>query len=256
LPKIVVVGGSGLVGAKLVTTLRERDETVVSASPSSGVNTVTSAGLAAALQDAHVVIDVTNSPSFEDAAALEFFQTSGRNLLAAEAAAGVEHHIALSIVGVDRNPDSGYFAAKLAQELLVKGAGIPYTIVRSTQFFEFIGAIAEAGGYADALRMSPALVQPISADDVATELARVAEALPANGTIEIAGPERLPLDELVARYLRTQGDARTVIADPDAKYFGLVLNDRSLTPGVSPHIGPTRFEDWMLQTRSRFRPFA
>ncbi len=243
--RIVVIGGTGLIGSKLVNNLRQRGHDVVAASPNSGVNTITGEGLAEALAGAQVVVDVANSPSFEDRAELEFFETSGRNLLAAEAAARVRHHVALSIVGADRVPDSGYLRAKLAQERLIKASRIPYTIVRSTQFFEFMGGIAKDATTGQTVRLSPALLQPIASDDVAAALADVTVGPPANGTIEIAGPERLGLAELVRRFLSATKDARQVVADVHARYFGAELNDQSLTPGDSPRVGGTRFADWL-----------
>jgi uncharacterized protein YbjT (DUF2867 family) len=243
--KIVVIGGTGLVGSKLVSKLRQAGHEVVAASPNSGVNTMTGEGLAEALTGAQVVVDVANSPSFEDRAVLEFFETSGRNLLAAEAAAGVGHHVALSIVGADRLADSGYLRAKLAQERLIKAAKIPYTIVRSTQFFEFLGGIAQSATTGQTVRLSPAVLQPIASDDVVTALAEVTLAAPANGTIEIAGPERLSLDGLVRRFLAAIKDTRQVVADVHARYFGAELNDGSLTPGHEARLGRTRFEDWL-----------
>ncbi len=242
--KIVVIGGSGLIGKKLVNRLRERGHEAVAASPSSGVNAVTGVGLADVLVGANVVVDVMNSPSFEDAAVLEFFEKSSRNLLAAEADAGVGHHVALSVVGADRMPDSGYMGAKIAQEKLIKSAGVPYTILRATQFFEFIGAIAQSATDGQTVRLSPALLQPIASDDVVAALSDVAIGMPMNGTVDLAGPEKLRLDELVRRFLSANRDARKVIADIHARYFGVELNDRSLTPGDKPRIGSTRFEDW------------
>ncbi len=246
--KIVIIGGSGLIGTKLANRLRQHGHEVVAASPASGVNTITREGVAEALFGAQVVVDVANSPSFEDRAVLEFFETSGRNLLAAEAAAGVQHHVALSVVGADRLPDSGYFRAKLAQEKLIKASGIPYTIVRSTQFFEFVGAIAQSGTIGQTIRLSPALFQPIMSDDVADAMADAALGAPVNGTIEIAGPECIPLDESVRRYLHATKDPRTVIADTRAGYFGTAVNDRSLTPGDNPRVGATHFDDWLRQS--------
>jgi uncharacterized protein YbjT (DUF2867 family) len=243
--KIVVIGGSGLIGTKVVGRLRAKGHEVVAASPNSGVNTITGEGLAAALKGAEVVIDLANSPSFEDKAVLEFFETAGRNLMAAEAAAGVRHHIALSVVGTDRLPESGYLRAKLAQERLIEGSKIPYTIIRSTQFFEFVGGIAQAGTVGQTVRLSPALLQPIMSDDVADAVADAALAAPANAIVEIAGPERIPLDELVRRYLSAMKDARTVVADTHARYFGTELNDKSLTPGDNPRLGSRRFNDWL-----------
>jgi uncharacterized protein YbjT (DUF2867 family) len=243
--KIVVIGGTGFIGAKLVAKLRAEGAQVVAASPRTGVDAFTGAGLADALVDAHVVVDVVNSPSFEDAAALEFFQRSGRNLVAAEATAGVRHHVTLSIVGIDRGSGSGYFKAKLAQEESVKTSSLPYTIVRSTQFFEFIGGIAEAGVVDGTIHISPALVAPIAADDVVTALAACSTEPPLNDTIEIAGPDAMPLDEMVRRWLSAHDDRRPVISDAHAKYFGLELDDRSLTPAGRPRLGPTHFEAWL-----------
>ena len=243
--KIVVIGGSGLIGTKLVNRLRQNGHEVVAASPNSGVNTITGEGLAEALAGAQVVVDVANSPSFEDQAVLEFFETSGRNLLAAEAAAGVGHHVALSVVGTDRLLESGYFRAKMAQENLIKASKSPYTILRSTQFFEFVRGIAQSGTVGETVHLSPALVQPIASDDVAAALADVTVGAPVNGTVEVAGPEPLRLAELVGRFLSSNQDARKVIPDVHAKYFGAELNDQSLTPGDNPRIGSTRFEDWL-----------
>lgn len=243
--KIVVIGGSGLIGKKLVGNLRQRGHEVVAASPSSGVNTLTGEGLAQALTGAQVVIDVTNSPSFEDKAVMEFFETSGRNLLAAEAAAGVGHHVALSVVGTDRLLASGYFRAKMAQENLIKASRIPYTIVRATQFFEFVGAIAQSATEGQTVRLPPALMQPIVSDDVAAALAEVAIKAPVNGMIELAGPEPIRQDELVRRFLSATKDARKVTTDVHARYFGTELSDQSLTPGSNPRLGPTRFDDWL-----------
>ncbi|MCC2665618.1 MAG: putative NAD(P)-binding protein [Geminicoccaceae bacterium] len=243
--KIVVIGGSGLIGTKLVNKLRQLGHEVVAASPASGVNTITGEGLAEALADAQVVVDVANSPSFEDRAALEFFETSGRNLLAAEAAAGVGHHVALSVVGTDRLLENGYFRAKMAQEKLIQASKIPYTILRSTQFFEFVSGIAQSGTVGQTVHLSPALVQPIASDDVAAALADVTVGAPVNGTVEVAGPERVRLDELVGRFLRATQDPREVVTDVHARYFDAELNDQSLTPGDNPRIGSTRFEDWL-----------
>ena len=243
--KIVVIGGGGLIGKKLVTNLRQQGHDVQAASPSTGVNTVTGEGLVKALAGAQIVVDVANSPSFEETAALEFFNTGGRNLLAAEAAAGVEHHVALSVVGTERLLAMGYFGAKLAQEDLIKAAAIPYTIVRATQFFEFVGAIAQSATDGQTVRLPPALMQPIAADDVAAALAEVAIAKPLNGTLEVAGPEPIRMDELVRRFLVATRDTRQVITDPQAGYFGIAVNDRSLTPGDRPKIGPTHFADWL-----------
>jgi uncharacterized protein YbjT (DUF2867 family) len=248
--KIVVIGGSGLIGTKLVHKLREGGHHVVPASPASGVNTLTGAGLAEVLEGAQVVVDVTNSPSFEDAAVLEFFTTSARNLLAAEGAAGVGHHVALSVVGADRLPDSGYMRAKVAQETAIKAATVPYTILRATQFFEFIGSIADESADGDTVRLSTALMQPVAADDVAAALADVAVSPPVNGTVELAGPEPLPMDALVRRFLSAHQDTRQVVADVHARYFGTELNDQSLTPGDNPRLAPTRLEDWLSRSKS------
>ena len=249
--KIVVIGGSGLIGTKLVNRLRQQGHEVVAASPTSGVNTITGEGLAEALAGAQVVVDVANSPSFEDKAVLEFFETSGRNLLAAEAAAGVRHHVALSVVGTDRLLDSGYFRAKMAQENLIKASGIPYTILRATQFFEFVGGIAQSGTDGQTVRLSPALMQPIVSDDVAAALADVALGSAAERHGRVAGPERIRLDELARQFLSANQDPRQVIADVHARYFGAELNDQSLTPGDNPRIGPTRFEDWLSHSAAR-----
>lgn len=243
--KIVVIGGSGLIGSRVVHRLRQQGHGVVAASPQSGVNIVTREGLAEALVGAQIVVDLANSPTFEEKAAMDFFQTAGRNLLAAEAAAGVAHHVALSVVGTERLLEMGYFRAKLAQEELIKAAGRPYTIVRSTQFFEFLAGIAQSGTVGQTVHLSPALFQPIAADDVAEAVADAALAAPLNDTIEIAGPDRAPIDELVGRYLSATRDPRKVIADTKAGYFGIAINDRSLTPGENPRIGSTRFDDWL-----------
>ena len=243
--KIVVIGGSGLIGKKVVTNLRQHGDEVVAASPSSGVNTLTGEGLAQALAGAQVVVDVANAPSWEDKAVLEFFETSGRNLLAAEAAAGVGHHVALSVVGTDRLLASGYFRAKMAQEKLIKASPIPYTIVRATQFFEFVSGIAKSATEGQSVRLPPVLMQPIAADDVAAAVADAALAEPLNATFEVAGPERIRQDELVRQFLTATGDARTVITDPKALYSGIAVNDQSLTPGENPRLGTTRFSDWL-----------
>ena len=249
--KIVVIGGSGLIGSKLVNNLRPLGHEVVAASPSSGVNTITGEGLAEALAGAQVVVDVANSPSWEDKAVLEFFETSGRNLLAAEAAAGVGHHIALSVVGTERLLASGYFRAKMAQENLIKASKVPYTIVRATQFFEFVKGIAQAATEGQTVRLPPALMQPIVSDDVAAVLAEVAINAPVNGMIETAGPEPIRQDELVRRFLSANKDARKVVTDVHARYYGMELNDQSLTPGDNPRIGPTRFEDWLSRSAAQ-----
>lgn len=246
--KIVVIGGSGLIGTKLVGRLRRGGHEVTAASPNTGVDTISGEGLAAALAGAQVVVDVANSPSFEDKAVLAFFETSGRNLLSAEAAAGVRHHVALSVVGADRLPESGYLRAKAAQEALIRAANIPYTILRSTQFFEFVGSIVAGAVVGDAVRLSPATLQPIASDDVAAALADLAVGPPANGILEVAGPELIPLDKLALKFMAAHGDGRQVIADIHARYFGAELNDRSLTPGQNPRIGPTRFADWLSRS--------
>lgn len=243
--KIVVIGGTGLIGTKLVRRLRQQGHEVVAASPASGVNSITGEGLAEALAGAEVVVDVANSPSFEDKAVLDFFEISGRNLLAAEAVAGLKHHVALSVVGTERLLGSGYFRAKMAQEKLIKASVIPYTILRATQFFEFMGAIARSGIDGDVVRLSPALMQPIASEDVAEALADVTLGAPMNGTREVAGPERRPLAELVRRYLSANKAPHEVIVDPKAPYFGVQLDDKSLTPGDGARIMPTRFDDWL-----------
>lgn len=245
--KIVVIGGTGLIGSKLVSKLRQRGHEAVAASPASGVNTLTGEGLAEVLAGTRVVVDVANSPSFEDKAALAFFETSGRNLLAAEAAAGVEHHVALSVVGTDRLLESGYFRGKMAQEKLILASGIPFTIVHSTQFFEFLGGIAQSGTDGDWVRLSPAFVQPIASDDVAAAVADVALGAPANGVVEIAGPQRVRLSDLVQQFLSAKHDPRKVVADVHARYFGAELNDQTLIPGDNPRIAPTGFKEWLSQ---------
>jgi uncharacterized protein YbjT (DUF2867 family) len=246
--KIVVIGGSGLIGTKLVNKLRESGHEALAASPASGVNTLTGVGLSEALEGAAVVVDVTNSPSFEDRAVLNFFETSGRNLLPAEAAAGVRHHIALSIVGTDRTPDNGYFRAKVAQEKLIEASGIPYTIIRSTQFLEFLGGIAASSADGNIVRLSPGLFQPIAADDVAAIVADVALAAPRNGIVEIAGPERAPFNEIVARYLKAVGDPREVVSDPEARYFGGRVEEHSLVPLGEARLGCIGFDEWLRRS--------
>ncbi|WP_375739060.1 SDR family oxidoreductase [Pseudomonas boanensis] len=249
--KIVVIGGTGLIGSKLVKNLRERGHDVLAGSPNTGVNSITRVGLAEAMDGAEIVVDVANAPSWEDKAVLEFFETSGRNLLAAEAAAGVRHHVALSIVGSERLPENGYFRAKVAQENLIKASGIPYTIVRATQFFEFVGGIAQSATVGEEICLSPALIQPIASDDVVAALADLTLAIPVNGTVEIAGPEAMPLDELVRRFLRATQDTRKVVPDVHARYFGALLDDQSLTPGKNPRLGVIHFEDWLGQSTAQ-----
>jgi uncharacterized protein YbjT (DUF2867 family) len=249
--KIVVIGGTGLIGSKTIPILHQGGHEAFAASPNTGVNTITGEGLKEAIAGAQVVIDLTNSPSFEDKAVLEFFQTSGRNLLAADAAAGVRHHVALSIVGIERSPDNGYFRAKVAQEKLIEASGIPYTIVRATQFLEFLRAIADAGTEGGVVRLSPGLFQPIAADDVATFVADVALAPPRNGIVEIAGPERAPFNEIVARYLKAVGDPRAVLRDPDARYWGGRVEERSLVPLGEARVGSIGFDEWLRRSQAR-----
>jgi uncharacterized protein YbjT (DUF2867 family) len=246
--KIVVIGGTGLIGSKLVEKLREDGQEPLAASPNTGVNTLTGDGLAEALEGAQVVVDVANAPAWDDQAVLDFFQTSSRNLLAAETSAGVGHHVTLSVVGAERLPESGYMRAKVAQEDLVKAGPTPYTIVRATQFFEFIGRIADSSADGNTVRLSPVLVRPEAADDVASTLADVAVGAPLNDTVELAGPEAFRLDELARRVLNASDDPREVTADVHARYFDAELNDRSLTPGDHARIAPTRFEDWLSQS--------
>lgn len=242
--KIVIIGGTGLIGSKTAPRLRKQGHEVIAASPNTGVNTITGEGLAGALNGAEVVIDLANSPSFADKAVLEFFQVSGRNLMAAEKAAGVRHHVALSIIGTDRLPDSGYLRAKVAQEKIITESGIPYTIVRSTQFFEFLGGIAQEGTAGDTARLSTGFLQPIASDDVADFMTEAALAAPVNGIIEISGPERARLCDFASRYLKAIGDTRTVIADPQARYFGTRLQDGSLVSDNDPRIGRIGFDQW------------
>lgn len=246
--KIVVIGGSGLIGKKLVSDLRQRGHQVVAASPSSGVNTVTGQGLAEALKGAQVVVDVSNAPSWEDKAVLEFFEASSRNLLAAEATAGVKHHVALSVVGTERLLSSGYFRAKMAQEKLIEASNIPYTIVRSTQFFEFVDGIAKFATEGTTVRLPSVLMQPIVSDDVAAALADVATSAPINGRIDIAGPEQIRQDDLVRQFLRATGDTRKVITDAKARYYGIEVNDQSLVPGHNPRLGATHFAEWLRRS--------
>jgi uncharacterized protein YbjT (DUF2867 family) len=247
--KIVVIGGTGLIGSKTVAILRQRAHEVVAASPNTGVNTITGEGLKQAMAGTQVVIDLANSPSFEDKAVLEFFETSGRNLLAAEGAAAVRHHVALSIVGTDRS-DNGYFRAKVAQEKLIKTSGIPYTIIRSTQFMEFLRGIADSSTDGNKVRISPGLFQPIAADDVAANVADVALAPPRNGIIEIAGPERAPFNEIVARYLQGAGDPREVVRDPEARYFGGRVEEYSLVPLGEARLGRIGFDAWLRRSQA------
>tara|TARA_R110002095_G_scaffold181477_3_gene158777 strand:+ start:251 stop:1003 length:753 start_codon:yes stop_codon:yes gene_type:complete len=243
--KIVVIGGSGLIGSKVVNILRECGHEVVAASPSTGVNTITGEGLSEAMTDTDVVVDVANSPSFEDQASLEFFETSGQNLLAEESFAGVKHHVALSVVGTERLLAMGYFRAKLAQEELIKAGTIPFTIVRATQFFEFAGAIAQSGAEGETVRLPSAMMQPIMSDDVAAALADLAVAEPLNRTVEVAGPDSIRMDDLVRQFLMAHGDTRQVIADPRALYFSTPVDDQSLVPGDNPLVGATHFADWL-----------
>ena len=243
--KIVVIGGTGLIGSKLVEKLREAGHEPLAASPDTGVDSITGEGLAEALNGAHVVVDVANAPASDDAAVMDFFLTSARNVLAAEVVAGVRHHVVLSVVGTDRLPDSGYLRAKLAQEQTVKAGAVPYTILRATQFFEFIGRIADSNTDGETVHLAPVFVQPESADDVAAALADVAVSVPVNGIVELAGPERFRLDELARRLFIANNDPRRVMADVRARYFGAELHDHSLTPGSNARIARTRFEDWL-----------
>jgi len=243
--KIVVIGGTGLIGSKLVRKLQERGHQAVTASPNTGVNTITGEGLAEALVGASVVVDVSNSPSFEDAAVLKFFETSTGNILKAEAAAGVGHHVALSVVGTERLSASGYFRAKIAQETLIRESSIPYSIVHATQFFEFLKSIADAATDGNAVRLAPVLIQPMAAEDVASAVARVAVGSPLNGMVEVAGPQQFRLDQFIGRGLDARHDPREVIADPHARYFGAELGERTLVPGDNAILAETRFEDWL-----------
>jgi uncharacterized protein YbjT (DUF2867 family) len=247
--KIVVIGGTGLIGSKTVAILRQGGHEVVAASPKGGVNTITGEGLSEAIAGTQVVIDLSNAPSFDPKAVLEFFETSGRNLFAAEAAAGVRHHVALSIVGTDRSPDNGYFRAKVAQEKLVEASGISYTIIRSTQFLEFLGSIADASADGSVVRLAPGLFQPIAADDVAAVVTEVALANPRNGIVEIAGPERAPFNEIVARYLKAVGDPRKVVKDPEARYFGGRVEEMSLAPLGEARLGHLNLEEWLRRSQ-------
>jgi uncharacterized protein YbjT (DUF2867 family) len=249
--KIVVIGGSGLIGSRLVTRLQEQGHETVAASPKSGVNSITGEGLAEALKGASVVVDVTNSPSWEDAAVLSFFETSTRNLLSYGAAAGVKHHVALSVVGTDRMLASGFFRAKMAQENLIKASSNPYTIVRATQFFEFVKGIADFSTAGNKVPMPTALIQPMAADDVAAAVGRVATSAPANGIVEVGGPEKFPLDELVRKYFAATKDPREVVTDPKAHYYGIPVGERTLVPEDNARLSETRFETWLKQAVSK-----
>ena len=246
--KIVVIGGTGLIGSKTVAILRRGSQEVVAAAPQNGINTITGEGLKEAMAGTQVVIDLANSPSLDDKAVLEFFETSGRNVFAAETAAGVRHPVMLSIVGTDRTPDNGYFRAKVAQEKLVEASGVPYTIIRSTQFLESLGGIAASAADGNIVRISPGLFQPIAADDVAAIVADVALAEPRNGIVEIAGPERAPFNEFVARYLKAVGDPREVVSDPEARYFGSRVEERSLVPLGEARLGHIGFDEWLRRS--------
>jgi uncharacterized protein YbjT (DUF2867 family) len=249
--KIVVIGGSGLIGSKLVSELREHGHEAVAASPNSGVNSVTGEGLAEAMKGALVVVDVSNAPSWEDSAVLNFFETSTRNLLSHEAAANVKHHVALSVVGSERMLESGYFRAKVAQENVIKGSSIPYSIIRATQFFEFVKGIADLSTNGNTVRLPSALIQPMAADDVASAVARVAMGSPLNSTVEVSGPERFRLDELVRRALAAWNDPREVVTDPHARYYGIAVSERTLVPDDDAQLGETRFETWLTQPAAK-----
>ncbi|MBB5502226.1 SDR family oxidoreductase [Paraburkholderia sp. MM5384-R2] len=248
--KIVVIGGTGLIGSKSIAILRQNGHEVVAASPRSGINSITGEGLKEAVAGAQVVIDLANSPSFEDKAVLEFFETSSRNLLAAEAAAGVQHHVALSIVGTDRTPENGYFRAKVAQEKLIKASGIPYTVIRSTQFMEFLGGIAASSADRNVIRVSPGLFQPIAADDVAAIVADVALMAPRGGIVEIAGPQRAPFNEIIACYLKAVGDRREVVRDPKARHFGGLVDEHSLVPLGEARLGRIGLDEWLRHSQA------
>lgn len=243
--KIVIIGGSGLIGSKLAKRLKHLGHVVIAASPSTGVNTITGEGLEEVMKDTQVVVDVANSPSFEDKAVMEFFQTSGRNLMAAELASGVKHHVALSIVNTDKLPESGYLRAKATQETIIKKSGIPYTIVHSTQFFEFAAGIAQAATIGQEIRLSPALFQPIASEDVVAAMVKVATGPALNDTIEIGGPEKIPMDEFIRIYLHDRHDNHVIVADKHAKYFGTELNDQSLVPTDQSRLGTIRFAEWV-----------
>jgi uncharacterized protein YbjT (DUF2867 family) len=249
--KIVIIGGTGLIGSKTATILSQGGHEVVAASPKTGVNSITGEGLKEAMAGTQVVIDLANSPSWEDKAVLEFFQVSGRNLLTAEAAAGVRHHVAVSIVGADRMPDNGYFRAKVAQEKLIEKSSVPYTIIRATQFMEFIGGIVASGTDGSMVRLSPGLFQPIAAEDVAAIAADVALAAPRSGIVEIAGPDRAPLSEIGARYLKAHGDPRTVVSDPEARYFGGRVEERSLVPLGEARLGRIGLDEWIRRSQTK-----
>ena len=249
--KIVVIGGTGLIGSKLVRKLREQGHEAVAASPKSGVNTLTGEGLAEALKGASVVVDVTNSPSWEDAAVMNFFETSTRNQLAYEAAAGVKHHVALSVVGTERMLASGFFRAKMAQENLIKASSIPYSIVRATQFFEFVKGIADFSAEGNKVRLPSAIIQPMAADDVASAVGRFATGAPVNGTVEVGGPEKFRLDELVRQYLAANKDPREVVTDPKARYYGIEVSEKTLVPGDAARLSETRFETWLTQSAAK-----
>ena len=254
--KIVVIGGTGLIGSKLVNKLREHGQEAVAAAPNTGVNTLTGEGLAEGLKGASVVVDVSNSPSWEDSAVLKFFETSTRNLLSYEANAGVKHHVALSVVGTDRLSESGYFRAKIAQEKLIKNSTIPYSIVQATQFFEFLKGIADTSMQGDKVHLPPMPFQPMAADDVASAVARVALEPPVNGTVEIAGPEPFRLDELIRQRLAQLNDPREVITDPNARYSGVQVDERTLVPGEGARLGETRFETWLTQPAAKMAAAA
>ncbi|WP_137175420.1 SDR family oxidoreductase [Massilia sp. HP4] len=249
--KIIVIGGTGLIGSKLVAILQQRGHEAVAASPNTGVDTMSGKGLAEALAGADIVVDVANSPSFADDAVMDFFTTSGRNLLGAAKAAGILHHVALSVVGTDRLAESGYFRGKIAQEALIRESGLPYTIVHSTQFFEFLGGIVASGAEGDAIRLSPANIQAISSNDVALAMADVTLGAPRNGVVEIAGPERVRLADLVQHYLESKGDPRKVVADPQARYFGALLQDDTLVPGPGARLGTIKVDDWLKEQAPR-----
>jgi uncharacterized protein YbjT (DUF2867 family) len=249
--KIVVIGGTGLIGSKTVAILRRGGHDVIAASPNTGVNTITGEGLKEALAGAQVVVDLANSPSFEDKAVMEFFEASEGHLLPAEAAAGVRHHVALSIVGTDRSPDNGYFRAKVAEEKLIEASGIPYTIIRATQFLEFLGTIAASSTEGNVVRLAPGLFQPIAADDVAANVAEVALAPPRNGIVEIAGPERAPFNEIIARYLKAIGDPREVVSDPEARYWGGRVEEHSLVPLGEARLGRIGLDEWLRRSQAR-----